>query len=43
LVVEPGGATAYAALMTGDVERREGETMVVVVVCGSNCDPTTVM
>jgi threonine dehydratase len=42
LVVEPGGATAYAALVTGAVERRRGETMVVVV-CGSNCDPNTVM
>jgi threonine dehydratase len=42
LVVEPGGAAAYAALMTGGVERQDGERMVVVV-CGSNCDPTSVM
>ena len=42
LVVEPGGAAAYAALMTGAVKKQEGETMVVVV-CGSNCDPTSVM
>jgi threonine dehydratase len=42
LVVEPGGAAAYAALMTGVVKRQEGEK-VVVVVCGSNCDPTSVM
>lgn len=42
LVVEPGGAAAYAALMTGAVKRHDGERMVVVV-CGSNCDPTSVM
>jgi threonine dehydratase len=42
LVVEPGGAAAYAALMTGAVKQRDGEKMVVVV-CGSNCDPTSVM
>jgi threonine dehydratase len=42
LVVEPGGAAAYAALMTGAVKQQDGEKMVVVV-CGSNCDPTSVM
>ncbi|HEX6657424.1 MAG TPA: pyridoxal-phosphate dependent enzyme, partial [Ilumatobacter sp.] len=42
LVVEPGGAAAYAALMTGAVKQQNGEKMVVVV-CGSNCDPTSVM
>ena len=42
LVVEPGGAAAYAAFMTGAVKKQKGETMVVVV-CGSNCDPTSVM
>ena len=42
LVVEPGGAAAYAALMTGAVQRQDGERMVVVV-CGSNCDPTSVL
>ena len=42
LVVEPGGAAAYAGLMTGAVKRKDGERMVVVV-CGSNCDPTGVM
>jgi threonine dehydratase len=42
LVVEPGGAAAYAALMTGAVKKQDGEKMVVVV-CGSNCDPTSVM
>jgi len=41
LVVEPGGAAAYAALMTGAVEQQPGEKMVVVV-CGSNCDPNSV-
>lgn len=42
LVVEPGGAAAYAALMTGAVKRQDGGTMVVVV-CGSNCDPNSVI
>jgi threonine dehydratase len=42
LVVEPGGAAAYAALMAGAVTRHDGERMVVVV-CGSNCDPSSVM
>ena len=42
LVVEPGGAAAYAALMTGAVRPELGERMVVVV-CGSNCDPTSVI
>lgn len=42
LVAEPGGAAALAAYMTGAfVPERPGE--VVVVVCGSNCDPNTVM
>lgn len=41
LVVEPGGATAYAALMTGAYTPAPGERLVVVV-CGSNCDPLTV-
>jgi threonine dehydratase len=42
LVVEPGGAAAYAALMSGAVKQQRGERMVVVV-CGSNCDPNSVM
>lgn len=42
LVVEPGGAAAYAALMTGAVKRQDVGTMVVVV-CGSNCDPNSVI
>ncbi|MEX2423450.1 MAG: serine/threonine dehydratase [Acidimicrobiia bacterium] len=42
LVAEPGGAAALAAYLTGAfVPQHEGE--VVVVVCGSNCDPTTVI
>jgi threonine dehydratase len=42
LVAEPGGAAALAGLMTGVFEpSAPGE--VVVVVCGSNCDPQTVM
>jgi threonine dehydratase len=42
LVAEPGGATALAALRTGAYVPERGER-VVVVVCGSNCDPTTVL
>ncbi|MBI4935003.1 MAG: threonine/serine dehydratase [Actinobacteria bacterium] len=42
LVVEPGGATALAALQSGAYAPDTGER-VVVVVCGSNCDPNTVM
>lgn len=41
LVVEPGGATALAALQTGAYVPEAGER-VVVAVCGSNCDPATV-
>lgn len=42
LVAEPGGAAALAALSTGAfAPERPGET--VVVVCGSNCDPRTVV
>ena len=41
LIAEPGGAAALAAYLTGAfVPEASGE--VVVVVCGSNCDPTTV-
>ena len=38
----PVGAAAYAALTAGAFDRAPGER-IVVVVCGSNCDPTTVM
>lgn len=41
LVVEPGGAAALAAIRAGAYTPAVGER-VVVVVCGSNCDPTTV-
>jgi len=41
LVVEPGGATALAALRAGTYAPDRGERLVVVV-CGSNCDPTSV-
>ncbi len=41
LVAEPGGAAALASLMSGAFEPSSpGE--IVVVVCGSNCDPRTV-
>jgi threonine dehydratase len=42
LVAEPGGATALAALRAGAYVPERGER-VVVVVCGSNCDPSTVL
>ena len=42
LVVEPGGAAAYAALRCGSYEPATGER-VVVVVCGANCDPASVV
>ncbi len=42
LVAEPGGATALAALHSGAYVPEPGER-VVVVVCGSNCDPATVL
>jgi threonine dehydratase len=42
LVVEPGGATAFAALLSG-VYVPAPDERIVVVVCGSNCDPPTVM
>jgi threonine dehydratase len=41
LVVEPGGAAALAAIRSGAYRPSAGER-VVVVVCGSNCDPNTV-
>ena len=41
LVAEPGGATALAALRSGAYVPERGER-VVVVICGANCDPTTV-
>jgi len=41
LIVEPGGAAALAAIRTGAYTPGHRER-VVVVVCGSNCDPATV-
>jgi threonine dehydratase len=40
LATEHGGATAYAALISGAYEPQAGER-VVVVVCGANTDPGT--
>lgn len=42
LIVEPGGATAAAALWSGAYVPAAGET-IVVVVCGANTDPSTVV
>ena len=39
LVAEPGGAAALAAVRTAAYRPAPGER-VVVVVCGSNCDPS---
>lgn len=41
LIVEPGGAAALAALRAGAYVPAPAER-VVVVVCGSNCDPATI-
>jgi threonine dehydratase len=41
LIAEPGGAAALAAIRTDAYVPEPGER-VVVVVCGGNCDPTTV-
>jgi threonine dehydratase len=41
LIAEPGGATALAALRSGAYVPAEGER-IVAVVCGANCDPTSV-
>jgi threonine dehydratase len=42
LVVEPGGATAYAALLSGAFVPTPGERCAVVL-CGANCDPASVL
>jgi threonine dehydratase len=42
LVVEPGGAAALAALRCGAYRPAPGER-VAVALCGSNCDPASVM
>lgn len=41
LIVEPGGATAFAALRSGAYEPDQGER-VCVLASGGNCDPTTI-
>lgn len=42
LIVEPGGAAALAAIRTGAYQPAHDER-VVVVVCGSNCDPASIV
>ena len=42
LISEPGGAAALAALRTGAYRPARRER-VVVAICGSNCDPTTIV
>jgi threonine dehydratase len=39
-MVEHGGATAFAALLSGAYQPREGER-IAVVLCGANTDPAT--
>lgn len=41
MIVEPGGATAAAALWSGAYAPVDGEK-VAVLVCGANCDPATI-
>lgn len=41
MIVEPGGATAAAALWSGAYEPADNET-VAVIVCGANCDPASI-
>ena len=41
LIAEPGGAAALAAIRSG-AYRPAPDERIVVVVCGSNCDPSTV-
>jgi threonine dehydratase len=42
LVVEPGGAASFAAVLSGAYTPAAGER-VGVIVCGANCDPMTVV
>jgi len=42
VVAEPGGAASLAALLSG-VYRPEPEEKIVVLVCGANADPSTVV
>jgi len=41
IIAEPGGAAALSALLSGRYQPASGER-VGVLVCGSNCDPTSV-
>ena len=41
LIVEPGGAAAFAALRSGAIDVSSGDR-VCVVLSGGNCDPSTV-
>jgi threonine dehydratase len=41
VIAEPGGAAAFAALLSGAYQPESGER-VCVLVCGANCDPATV-
>jgi len=41
LIVEPGGATAMAAIVSGAYRPQAGER-VAVVVCGANADPRSI-
>jgi len=43
LIAEPGGATAAAALWSGAYVPTSPDETIAVIVCGANCDPTTVM
>ena len=40
MAVEPGGAAAFAALLTGAYQPGDGER-IAVVLCGANTDPGT--
>jgi len=42
LITEPGGATALAAIRTGAYRPARGER-VAVALCGSNCEPSTIL
>jgi threonine dehydratase len=42
LVVEPGGAASFAAILSGAYVPAVGEC-VGVIICGANCDPNTVL
>jgi threonine dehydratase len=41
MIVEPGGATAAAALWSDAYAPADGET-IAVIVCGANCDPASI-